>query len=81
MPSAIPDQCSCKKSRKISYHNHQRIDQLFNRKLSSYQLLSKILAKKTSVKDYSYKFLSVHKGNQKTRYLAVQDMDGMKLNL
>jgi hypothetical protein len=37
--------------------------------------------KKTSVKDYSYKFLSVHKGNQKTRYLAVQYMDDMKLNL
>jgi hypothetical protein len=78
MPSTIPDQCLCKKSRKISYHNHQRIDQLLHRKLSPYQLWSKILAqKKTSVKNYSYKFLLVHKKNQKTRYLAVQHMDGM----
>jgi hypothetical protein len=37
--------------------------------------------KKTSVKDYSYKFLSVHKENQKTRYLAIQQMDGTDLNL
>jgi hypothetical protein len=41
----------------------------------------RLLYKKTLVKDYIYKFLSVHKENLKTRYLAVQHMDGMELNL
>jgi hypothetical protein len=81
MPSAIPDQCPCKNRERspIIIINDRPIVTSKTKSLST--LVKDSCKKKTSVKDYSYKFLSIHKEIYKTRYLAVQHMDGMKLNL